>query len=126
MKIFYRSPAERWDQALPLGNGRLGAMVFGGIEKEHIQLNEDTVWGGSYVDRHNPDAFEALPKIRSYILNDQIAEAERLAKYALTATPQSERPYQSLGDILITFYGKHIKKKLYQQQKGGKKNGKND
>ena len=108
MKIFYRSPAERWDQALPLGNGRLGAMVFGGIEKEHIQLNEDTVWGGSYVDRHNPDAFEALPKIRSYILNDQIAEAERLAKYALTATPQSERPYQSLGDILITFYGKHI------------------
>ena len=108
MKLWYQTPARRWDQALPLGNGRLGAMVFGGIEKEHIQLNEDTLWGGSYVDRHNPDALAALPKIRSYILNDQIAEAERLAKYALTATPQSERPYQSLGDIEITFYGKHI------------------
>ncbi|MBR2264821.1 MAG: glycoside hydrolase family 95 protein [Firmicutes bacterium] len=108
MKLWYQFPAKRWDQALPLGNGRLGAMVFGGIEKEHIQLNEDTLWGGSYVDRHNPDALEALPKIRAYILNDQIAEAERLAKYALTATPQSERPYQSMGDLLITFYGKHI------------------
>ena len=108
MELWYKQPASRWDQALPLGNGRLGAMVFGGIEKEHIQLNEDSVWGGTYIDRINPDAARYLPEIREHILHDRIEEAERLAKYALTATPESQRPYQTLGDLTIQFYGSHI------------------
>ena len=55
-KLWYLQPAKRWDEALPLGNGRMGAMVFGGTNSEHIQMNEDSVWYGKSIDRLNPDA----------------------------------------------------------------------
>ena len=106
--LWYRKPAERWDQALPVGSGRLGAMVFGGTEREHIQLNEESVWGGSFTDRNNPDALRFLPEIRRAILENRIGEAERLSRYALTGIPETERPYQTLGDLYFTFYGSHF------------------
>ncbi|MFW6212392.1 MAG: glycoside hydrolase N-terminal domain-containing protein, partial [Spirochaetota bacterium] len=63
-RLWYKNPASQWVEALPVGNGRLGAMVYGGIPHEEIQLNEETVWEGAYIDRLNPRAAEALPEIR--------------------------------------------------------------
>src|SRR5215469_8628843 len=64
LRLWYRQPATKWVEALPIGNGRLGAMVFGGLQDEHIQLNEDTVWSGERRDRMNPAAAKAVPEIR--------------------------------------------------------------
>lgn len=102
-KLWYESPASIWEEALPLGNGKLGAMVFGTVEKEQIQLNEDTVWYGGPRDRNNPDAKKNLPKIRELLLSGRIAEAEKLMKLALSGTPQSQHPYQTLGNLFLDF-----------------------
>ncbi len=64
MKLWYRKPAEDWNKALPIGNGRLGGMIYAGIGKEHIQLNEDSVWYGGPRDRNNPDTIKHLDEIR--------------------------------------------------------------
>lgn len=104
-KLWYQRPAECWEEALPIGNGRMGAMIYGTVETEHIQLNEDSVWYGGHIDRNNPDALKNLPRIRELILNGQIPEAEELMIYALSGIPQSQRPYQSLGDLTIRFKG---------------------
>lgn len=102
-RLFYLQEALCWGQALPLGNGRLGAMVYGGVDTEHLQLNEDTIWYGGPMDRINPDAKENLGMVRDLIFAGRIPEAEELLRYAFTGTPQSERPYQSLGDCTIRF-----------------------
>ena len=67
MKLWYQKPANEWIEALPVGNGRLGAMVFGNPAKETIQLNENTIWAGSPHRNDNPEAKEALPKVRQLI-----------------------------------------------------------
>lgn len=102
-KLWYNQPAKVWEEALPLGNGRLGAMVYGSVRSEHLQLNEDSVWYGRQIDRNNPDALKNMPKIRALILEGRIPEAEELMTYALSGTPQSQRPYQSLGDLFLNF-----------------------
>lgn len=102
-RLWYQKPASCWEEALPIGNGRMGAMIFGSVETEHVQLNEDSMWYGGFIDRNNPDALKNLPKIRKLILNGQIPEAEELMIYALSGIPQSQRPYQSLGDLTIRF-----------------------
>jgi alpha-L-fucosidase 2 len=104
-KLWYDKPAKSWEEALPIGNGRMGAMIFGTVETEHIQLNEDSVWYGGPVDRNNPEALKYLPQIRNLILNGQIPEAQELMIYALSGIPQSQKPYQSLGDLAINFKG---------------------
>lgn len=101
MRLWYENPAEDWNSALPLGNGKLGAMVFGRPLKERIQLNEDSVWSGNFRDRVNPDAREKLPEIRRLMEEGKIRQAENLAKLALAATPEFERMYQTLGDIYL-------------------------
>ncbi len=101
-RLFYTKPADVWEEALPIGNGRLGAMVFGGVGQEHLQMNEDSVWYGGPMDRVNPDALPNLAELRSLILDGRIAEAERLARLAFTATPESQRQYEPLGDLLLT------------------------
>ncbi len=106
-KLWYTAPAADWNEALPIGNGRLGAMIFGGVGEEHLQVNEDSVWYGGPMDRNNPDALKYLPKIREYILGGQIPEAEELMVNALSGTPQGQRPYQTLGDIHLYFSGIH-------------------
>lgn len=102
-RLWYRQPAKEWEQALPLGNGRMGAMVFGEPVTERIQVNEDSMWYGGPVDRNNPDTKEYLPKIREFILNGEIKKAERLMKMAMSGCPDSAHPYQTLGDIFFTF-----------------------
>src|SRR5690606_35740522 len=106
-KLWYRNPAEVWEEALPVGNGRLGAMVFGRVDREHIQLNEDSLWYGGPQDRLNPDAPKYLPKIRELLFNGQIKEAERLAILALTGMPETQRHYVPLGDLYLDFGADH-------------------
>jgi alpha-L-fucosidase 2 len=114
-KLWYDQPAGCWEVALPIGNGRMGAMIFGAVETEHIQLNEDSVWYGGPIDRNNPDALKNLPRIRELILNGQIPEAEELMTYALSGIPQSQKPYQSLGDLAISFKGLEGYKAEYER-----------
>jgi hypothetical protein len=78
--LWYRQPAAKWVEALPLGNGRLGAMVFGGVPQERLQLNEDTLYAGGPYDPDNPGALAALPEVRRLIFVGQYAEAQSLAK----------------------------------------------
>ncbi|HEX3043987.1 MAG TPA: glycoside hydrolase family 95 protein, partial [Bacillota bacterium] len=101
--LWYQKPAANWNEALPIGNGRLGGMIFGTVGEEHIQLNEDSVWYGGYIDRNNPDALANLPKIRQLLFEGKIKEAERLSVLAFYGTPESQRPYQTLGDLYLRF-----------------------
>ena len=105
MKLWYRQPAARWAEALPVGNGRLGGMVFGRETEEIIQLNEDSVWSGKHLDRINPDAADYLPQIRRLIRSGNLSEAERLAMYALSGTPNSQRSYQTAGELYLNLHG---------------------
>jgi alpha-L-fucosidase 2 len=77
--LWYRQPARNWNEALPLGNGRLGAMVFGGVAKERLQLNEDTMWSGYPYDPTNPDALKHLNEVRQLVFEGKYNEAERIA-----------------------------------------------
>jgi alpha-L-fucosidase 2 len=105
-KLWYKKPADIWDRALPIGSGRLGAMIFGDPVHEHLQLNEESIWYGSGQNRINPHALPNLEKIRSLIFEGRIAQAERLIKYAFSGTPQSMGLYQTLGDMEFNFrYG---------------------
>ena len=98
MKLWYDKPARFWHEALPIGNGRMGGMVHGGITRELIQLNEDSVWSGKHLNRINPDAKENLPVIRKLIREGRVEEAQRLAMYALSGVPNSQRSYQTAGE----------------------------
>src|SRR5215210_3824880 len=73
--LWYNRPAREWTEALPVGNGRLGAMVFGGTSEERLQLNEDTLYGGGPYDPNNPDALDALPRARRLIFEGRYKEA---------------------------------------------------
>jgi hypothetical protein len=105
MVLWYRSPAKGWNEALPIGNGRLGAMVFGRTGSERIQLNEDTIWAGERRDRGNPAAFENLAEVRRLLFAGKPAEAEDLAERTMIAIPKRLPPYQPLGDLLLRFPG---------------------
>lgn len=98
-KIFYTDHAKEWLEALPLGNGRLGAMVYGEPFTGRIQMNEESVVYGGPIDRINPDAPKHFPEIRRLIKEGKIEEAEELSVYALSGTPQSQRPFQTLGEF---------------------------
>lgn len=104
-RLWYTSWAKEWEEALPLGNGRLGAMVYGGAAHEHIQVNEESVWYGGPVERNNPDMREQLSEIRKLMFDGKIAEAEQLMWHAMSGCPSSQHPYQTLGDIQIGFDG---------------------
>ena len=82
LSLWYRQPADKWTDALPIGNGRLGAMVFGGIAKERLQLNEDTLWSGPLGKNwNNPEALKVLPEVRRLVLDDQnYTEAGKLCR----------------------------------------------
>ena len=105
MKLWYAKPARQWCEALPVGNGRLGGMVYGGCTHELIKLNEDSIWSGKALDRINPDALENLPKIRKLLHGGRIEEAERLAMCALSGVPDSQRAYQPAGELTLDMLG---------------------
>ncbi|NLG52221.1 MAG: glycoside hydrolase family 95 protein [Chloroflexi bacterium] len=103
--LWYRQPARRWVEALPIGNGRLGAMIFGGPEQERLQLNEDTLWSGYPHDYSNPEAREYLDEVRRLIFAGQYAEAEALADAHMMSVPSRLQAYQPLGDLWLDFPG---------------------
>ena len=104
-RLWYRQPAKVWTEALPVGNGRLGAMVFGGAAKERLQLNEDTLWTGKPYDPVNAGAGKALGEVRSLIAAQRFAEAEALANAKLMGEPKTQMAYQPLGDLLLELPG---------------------
>ena len=81
-RLWYRQPAENWEEALPLGNGRVGAMVFGKVNRERIQVNEESVWLGRKRNRINPDAADYMGEIREAVFGGQIQKAQRLLDMA--------------------------------------------
>ena len=104
LKIWFQQPATQWNEALPVGNGRLGAMIFGGIETERLQLNEETIWTGSDVDTHNPKSIETLSQVRKLLFAGKYVEAERLAQKGIMGRrPKPRASYQCLGDLWLEF-----------------------
>ena len=101
--LWYTKPAAEWEEALPLGNGRLGAMITGNLREERIQVNEETIWYGGWEDRLNPDARENLPKLRELVRQGRISEAEHLIRLAFISGPDGQRGYQTLGDIEMKY-----------------------
>ncbi len=102
LTLWYTHPAKQWTEALPVGNGRLGAMVFGEAANERIQLNEDTLWDGYSRDTTNPQALEALPEVRRLLFEGKNAEATKLAGEKMMGRPQGVESYQSLGDLHLS------------------------
>ncbi len=100
LTLWYRQPASVWTEALPVGNGRLGAMVFGGVETERIALNEDTLWSGSPKPWNNRDAKKVLPDIRRLVDEEKYHEADALCKKMQGPYNQS---YQPLGNLILKF-----------------------
>ncbi|MGJ8643199.1 MAG: glycoside hydrolase family 95 protein [Luteolibacter sp.] len=100
--LWYSKPAEQWPAALPLGNGRLGAMVYGGIEKEQLQLNEDTLWSGGPHCYDNPEAYSHLAEVRALLKAEKYAEAEDLAQ-KMMGLPIHQAAYQPFGDLHLEF-----------------------
>ena len=100
--IFYEQPAATWPDALPVGNGRLGVMVFGNTAKERLQLNEETVWMGERRDRDNPQA-SSTPEVRKLLMAGKVHEAEALAAQVMMGVPDRLPCYQTLGDLWLDF-----------------------
>jgi len=106
-KLWYDKPSEVWTDALPLGNGAIGAMVYGGVAQERICLNEETIWAGQPNRNANPHAPEALPKVRQLIYEGKNKEARDLATSKIMSNTNWGMPYQPFGDLNISFPG-HI------------------
>ena len=104
-KLWYDRPAQVWTEALPLGNGRLGAMVYGTPATEQIQLNEETIWAGRPNNNANPNALEYIPRVRDLVFAGKYLEAQTLATEKVMAKTNSGMPYQSFGDLRIAFPG---------------------
>jgi alpha-L-fucosidase 2 len=102
----YREPAAKWEEALPIGNGRLGAMVFGGPEQERIQFNEDTLWTGKPHEYHHPGAAACLPTLRKLLAEGKQKEAEDLAMKEFMSVPIRQKAYQPFGDLRLLFAGR--------------------
>ncbi|WP_327584049.1 glycoside hydrolase family 95 protein [Nonomuraea sp. NBC_00507] len=105
LALWYTRPATAWLEALPVGCGRLGAMVFGGVATERFQLNEDSIWAGGPHTYDSPEALAALPEIRRLVWEDKWQAAQNLADRTFLGRPSEQAPYQVLGDLTLTFPG---------------------
>lgn len=101
--LWYDQPASKWEEALPIGNGRLGAMIFSHPFQECIQVNEESLWSGAPINSNNPKAIHNLDKIRELILSHQYQAAKKLAAETMVGTPPCVRSYQTLGNILLDY-----------------------
>ncbi len=105
LMLWYEKPASKWEEALPIGNGRIGAMIYGGIAEEHIQFNEETLWTGRPHDYSNKGASVYLGRIRELIWQGKQDEAEKLALEKFMSVPLRQEKYQPFGDLWLTFPG---------------------
>ncbi len=103
LALWYDHPAAEWLQALPIGNGRLAAMVYGGTSKEVLQLNEGTLWAGGPHDYDNPEALAALPQIRQLIFANDLHRAQDLVNAHFMGRPVVQAPYQTVGSLELDF-----------------------
>ena len=104
LTLWYRKPATKWEtEALPIGNGRLAAMVFGGVNNERIQFNEETVWDGVPNDSNNPKALKALPEVQRLLFEGKNDEATKLAGKTMIGVPKKIKSYQTLADLFLDF-----------------------
>ena len=103
-RLWYKSPAKDWNEALPVGNGRIGGMVHGNPGHEIIQLNEESIWSGPYRDRNNYSCKSNLEKIRSLINQGRIEEAQELGLESMTGCPSQQAVYQTAGELHIDYY----------------------
>ncbi len=103
--LWWNKPAEKWQEAVPIGNGQLGAMVFGGLGSERLQLNEGTLWAGGPYDPVNPEAKENLPLVRKLVNEGKYRDAASLLSAKVMAKPLDQMPYQAVGDVDLTFPG---------------------
>jgi alpha-L-fucosidase 2 len=103
LKLWYRKPASNWHEALPVGNGRMGAMVFGDPQHETIQINEESLWAGRPFNDNNPAAKTSLPQIQQLLLENKNAEAYELATKNLVSIPKTVRSYQTFMDLRIDY-----------------------
>ena len=101
--LWYNQPAKVWEEALPIGNGRLGAMVFGNPFHETIQQNEESLWSGAPINSNNPAAREHLDKIRELVLDHNYVEANKLVARYMVGTPPMVRSYQTFGNLLLDY-----------------------
>ena len=102
LKLWYSRPAEHWTDALPIGNSRMGAMVFGGVEQETLQLNEETFWAGGPHNNLNPKGRYALDNIRQLVFNDKFAEAQKMIDENFN-TPQNGMRFLPFGNVILNF-----------------------
>jgi alpha-L-fucosidase 2 len=105
MVLWYRQPAEKWTESMPLGNGMIGARMFGGVQKERIALNESSFWSGRPHDYDNPEAGKYFPQIRDLVSAGRFQEAEKLADAHFFGVPAAQQAFQPLGDLLLSFDG---------------------
>ncbi|WP_082927273.1 glycosyl hydrolase family 95 catalytic domain-containing protein [Paenibacillus oryzisoli] len=115
-KLWYLQPAKLWVEALPIGNGRLGGMIFGHVQEERIQLNEDSIWYGGPKDGINPDGSRHLEGIREMLFEGKVEEATRLTRMALFSTPKYYNPYQPLGDLRLYFHDQKGEVEAYRRE----------
>ena len=104
LKLWYKQPAKTWVEALPLGNSRMGVMVYGGTAREELQLNEETVWGGSPYRNDNPEALKHLEEVRALIFANRNADAQQLIQKTFY-TGKNGMPYQTIGSLIISSPG---------------------
>jgi alpha-L-fucosidase 2 len=105
LKLWYKQPAAKWEEALPVGSGRLGAMVFGGTGTERIQFNEDTLWSGKPHDYVRAGARDHLDEIRKLVFDGKIEDAGKLFRDTMISDPVRQKAYQPFGDLRFTFPG---------------------
>ncbi|HEX6729251.1 MAG TPA: glycoside hydrolase family 95 protein [Pyrinomonadaceae bacterium] len=103
--LWFDRPASEWTEALPVGNGRLGAMIFGGTTREQLQLNEDTLYAGAPYDPNNPEALKALPEAKRLIFDRKYKEAHDLVGAKMMAQPIKQMPYEPVGELNLLFAG---------------------
>lgn len=115
LRLWYEQPAEVWTEALPVGNGSLGAMVFGGTGREHLQFNEDTLWTGTVHGYHHEGAVDHLDEIRELLTEGKQDAAEELAMEEFMSVPLRQTMYQAFGDVYIDFPG-HESATDYQRE----------
>ena len=115
LSLWYKEPARIWPHALPIGNGSLGAMVFGQVQKERWQLNDDSVWYGCKTNRNPKDALKYLPKLRQLLDQGSLTQAEELVETAFVAVPESQRHYEPLGLVNLIFPHREVEASRYRR-----------
>ncbi|WP_317194731.1 glycoside hydrolase family 95 protein [Hymenobacter telluris] len=114
LRLWYDRPATNWNEALPLGNGRLGVMVFGAPERERLQLNEETIWAGGPNNNVKPNALPVVQQLRTQLLAGQLVEAQALAQTQMQPAGNSGMPYQMAANVYLRFPG-HEQATNYQR-----------